>query len=484
MPRLEALPLLAHAARIERPRTLNPILLMKTSAFAASVLLVLSPIASKNLFADDRDDRIQSLEKRVEQLEKLLQGRDAKLPSPGDVPKPAEAPKPGPSLSVGASGFAMRSADSNFVLRIRALLQFDSRWSDDDDIGDSFLVRRVRPILEGSVFRDFDFLITPEFAGSSPALRDAWLNYRYNDAVELRMGKMKPPGSLERWQSAANTLFIERNFVSLLWPVRDLGVMLHGELWSADEDSTKTLAAGGLVNYGVGLFNGTGDARAAGNSDFDGDKTAAGRLFFHPFLNSGLQPLRKLGLGVSGTYGEMSGGPGLPDDLGYATDVATDGTHWRVGPQAYWYWGPFGLLGEYGISSQRLELEAAPFGSTRAENTAWGITASWLLTGEDGTFRSPTPKRNFDPHTGGWGAWQFVARYSSLDIDDDLFPTFADPTELPTRATNWGLGLNWYLNRNIRASFNYTHTDLTGGQSGSVADFGENAFLTRVQLVF
>ena len=457
---------------------------MKSTHRITLVTLAVAALLPLRLRADNQSDKIQSLEKRVEQLEKLLQAREAKPSAIAETPKPTEPPKPTPSLSVGASGFSMRSADSNFVLRIRALLQFDSRWSDDGDIGDSFLMRRVRPILEGTVFRDFNFLITPEFAGSTPALRDAWLNYRYNDAVELRMGKMKPPGSLERWQSAGNTLFIERNLVSLLWPVRDLGVMLHGELWSADEDTTKTLAAGGLVNYGVGLFNGTGDARAAGNSDFDGDKTAAGRLFFHPFLNSGLQPLRKLGLGISGTYGEMSGGPGLPDDLGYAADVAADGTHWRVGPQAYWYWGPFGLLGEYGISSQRLELGTTPFGSTRAENTAWGITASWLLTGEDGTFRSPTPKRNFDPRIGGWGAWQLVARYSSLDIDDGLFPTFADPTELPTRATNWGFGLNWYLNRNVRASFNYTHTDLTGGQSGSVADLGENAFLTRVQLVF
>ncbi len=446
----------------------------------ASAAFVVQPLC-----ADERDDRIQSLEKRVEQLEKLLQAQDAKpAPTPPvDALKPAAPPKPGPTLSVGASGFTLRSADTNFALRFRGLLQLDSRWSDDDAIGDSFLVRRARPIIEGTVFRDFDFLITPEFGGSSPTIRDAWLNYQYNDPLQLRVGKMKSPGNLERWQGAANTLFIERALPSLLWPVREVGFMLHGELWAGDEDAAKSLAAGGLVNYAVGLFNGTGDARAAGNSDFDNDKTGAGRLFFHPFLKSGVEPLKRLGVGISGTYGEMQGDLGLPDDFDYDGDVVANGLHWRVGPQAYWFWGPLGLLGEYSISSQRLEQEVAPFASTRAENSAWMVTASWLLTGEEATFRAVTPRKNFDPRTGAWGAWQFVARYSSLDLDNDLFPTFADPTELPTSAASWGVGLNWYLNRNVRAALNYNHCDFKGGQ-GSAIGQAEHLFATRVQLAF
>jgi hypothetical protein len=40
-------------------------------------------------------------------------------------------------------------------------------------------------------------------------------------------------------------------------------------------------------------------ARAAGNSDFDGDKTVAARLFFHPFLKSESKPLQKFGFGLS-----------------------------------------------------------------------------------------------------------------------------------------------------------------------------------------
>ncbi|MCI0746716.1 MAG: OprO/OprP family phosphate-selective porin [Verrucomicrobia subdivision 3 bacterium] len=457
--------------------------------------------------ADERDDRIRALEKRVEQLEKLLLEREAKIAPPGEAPKPAEAPKPGPSLSIGASGFSMRSADTNFALRLRGLLDVDSHWYVDDggiSDNDTFLVRRARPILEGTIFRDFDFRFTPEFGGSSTTIRDAWLNYRYDDPLQLRIGKMKSPAGLERWQSVANTLMVERSLVSGLWPVRDLGLMLHGELWPGDESVTKALGASGLANYELGVFNGAADGRAAGNADFDDDKTVAGRLFFHPFLKSGLKPLGRLGVGVSASYGNAEGSAGLPDDRGYETEarqgffsylsgdgatpatvnVIADGSHWRVGPQGYWYCGRFGLLGEYAISSQRLQRQAGPVTLSRAEHDAWSVTASWLLTGEEASFRSTTPQENFDPHAGGWGAWQVVARYSYLDIDDDVFPSLADPAESATRAAGWAIGLNWYLNRNVRVSLDFNHTDFEGGESGSVTAQDEDAFLTRVQLAF
>ena len=481
---------------------------MNTVARVVFSSLVVAAFLPSFLFADEQADKIKALEKRVEQLEKLLQSREAKpAPTAGGTPKPAESTKPGPSLSVGASGFVMRSADTNFALRIRGLLQVDSRWYANDggiEDNDGFVLRRVRPILEGTVFRDFDFLFTPEFGGSSPVIRDAWLNYQYSPGLQLRVGKMKSPGGLERRQSVANIPFIERNLVSGLWPSRELGVMLHGELWPGPEADTKRLASEGLAHYAFGVFNGTGDDRAAGNSDTDGDTELAARLFFHPFLKTGLQPLRGFGLGVAGTYGNTEGSGGLPAGGVYGTEgqqdmfaylsgngaapatanVTADGLHWRLGPQAYWFHGPLGVQGEYGISSQELRRQDGTVSHRRINHQGWAVTTSWLLTGEDSTFKVVAPKRNFDPHAGGWGAFQLVARYSVLDFDNDAFPNFADPAESATRANAWGIGLNWYLNRNIRASLNFIQTDFKGGQNGSVTAQDENAFLTRFQLVF
>jgi len=50
---------------------------------------------------------------------------------------------------------------------------------------------RARPILEGTVFRDFDFQFVPDFGGSSVQIFDANLNYRYRPELQLKAGKFK-----------------------------------------------------------------------------------------------------------------------------------------------------------------------------------------------------------------------------------------------------------------------------------------------------
>lgn len=492
---------------------------MITTTQIVSACFAVAALYVSSLFADEQADKIKAFEKRLERLEKPLQERDAKstslatnatpavgAESPEDL-KRVELTKPGPSLSIGSSGFAMRSADDNFALRIRGLAQADSRWYVNDGgitDNDGFVLRRARPIIEGTVFRDFDFRFTPEFAGSSPSIKDAWLTYTYNPALQFRVGKMKPPGGLERWQSIANVPFIERAMVSDLWPSREVGVMFQGELWRGDESFAKRLDSAGLLQYEVGAFNGTGDDRTAANSDFDGQTEMAGRLFVHPFLKTSLNPLRGLGLGVAATYGDTEGANGLPTGGAYATEgqqnmftylsgngatpatanVIAHGNHWRLGPQAYWYYGVFGVQGEYGISSQELQRSDGTLTNGRVSHRGWDVTGSWLLTGEDASFRAVTPTRNFEPHEGKFGALQFVARYSVLDFDNEAFPNFANPATSATQANAWGVGLNWYLNRNIRAALNFNHTDFKGGASGAVTGQDENVFLTRLQLSF
>lgn len=456
--------------------------------------------------ADEKDDRIRALEERVDMLEKLLRVKLSSDTAAAES-KASEPAKPMPSLSVGASGFSFTSADTNFALRFRGLIQADSRWYADDggiDDNDGFFLRRARPTIEGTVFRDYEFRLTPDFGGSSTSLRDAWLNYHYDEALQFTVGKMKPPGGLERRQSVANIPLIERSMVSGLWPSREVGVMVLGELWPGSDADTKRLASSGSVHYALGLFNGAGDGRAANNSDFDGKPEFAARLFFHPFLKTELKPLHGFGLGVAGTYENTEGSGGLPDDEAYGTegqqdmftylsgdgttpataDVTADGNHWRVGPQAYWYLGPFGLQGEYGISSQELRREDGTVTTDRLDHHGWSLTASWFLTGEEATFRAVTPKKSFDPGAGGFGALQLVAHYCLLDLDNDSFPNFADPADSATKANAWGVGLNWYLNRNVRTSLNFIQTDFQGGRTGEVTRQNENVFLTRAQLAF
>ena len=116
---------------------------------------------------------------------------------------------------------------------------------------------------------------------------------------------------------------------------------------------------------------------------------------------------------------------------------------------------------------------------------------SYILNGEvqpfkDGKYGRITPKKNFDPKKGIWGALQLVARYETLSIDSELFRKgYADSTKYTDKAEGFTLGVNWYLNDRVRAMINYNRTDFEGDivKDGKELD-NEDVLLVRMQLVF
>jgi hypothetical protein len=56
-----------------------------------------------------------------------------------------------------------------------------------------------------------------------------------------------------------------------------------------------------------------------------------------------------------------------------------------------------------------------------------------------------------------------VARYAELNVDEGAFPVFANPATSASAAQAWAVGLNWYLNKNIRVNASFSRTTFTGG---------------------
>ena len=441
----------------------------------ASALSATIPSASAQA-NDDLSNKVKELEQQLKVLQRQIELRDETS---------AEKAKSAPVVSAGANGFSLRSADTNFLLRVRGYVQADSRWFLDDAsagrANDTFLLRRVRPIFEGTVFGKYDFRVMLDFGSGITAntnnnayLQDAYFNARWLPEFQLQGGKMKEPVGLERLQSGANLLFVERGYPTQLVPNRDVGFIFQGDILE------------GLFNYQVGAFNGVADGGSADLEVSDDEKDGVARLFAHPFLKTDIEPLQGLGIGVAGTYGNQEGAlrtflsPGQQRIFGYSTGVVADGDHWRVTPQGYWYWGPFGLFGEYVVSNQ--EVRGTP-GFAKFEHTAWQVAASYVLTGEKNSWRGITPKKPFSLHDGGWGALEIAARYQQLDIDDDVFAGYASATSSVTEANSWGVGLNWHLNRNFKLQVNYEQSDFKGGTSELLRD-GEQIVFTRAQIAF
>lgn len=428
-------------------------------------------------------DDIKSLKEQIDALDQKVRVLERRRELEADT---SDARKnESPRLVVGPGGLSISSADTNFVFALHGVIQADNRtFFEDRGIqgNDTFLLRRARPIFQGTIFRDFDFLFVPDFAGSTPQIYDAYMNYRYAPWLQVRAGKFKTPVGLEQLQSDAVTFFPERALATDLTPNRDIGFQLWGDFGE------------GTLSYAAGVFNGVGDARNSSNVDFEDHREFAGRLFAHPFRKLGVDALRGFGFGIAGSWGNISSNStGLP--AGYLTDgqqtfftytngVMANGTHWRLSPQAYYYYGPFGLLGEYVISDQRVQRGAS---AADLRNVAWEVSGGWILTGEDASYAaSVTPKHSFDPAQGHWGALQLVGRFAKLDIDNAAFPLFANPAVSASSAQAWGVGLNWYLNRDVRLSTSFSRTTYTGGKTSkaTVTRQPEEVLITRVQLAF
>jgi phosphate-selective porin OprO/OprP len=126
--------------------------------------------------------------------------------------------------------------------------------------------------------------------------------------------------------------------------------------------------------------------------------------------------------------------------------------------------------------------------SETLDHTAWHVQLAWFATGEDEQFRGFTPGSVFSLDNKTWGAWELVARYHELDIDDATFVgganSFANPDSAASKATAWGVGVNWYLNQNYKWSLNYDVTSFEGGAAAGADRPDEEAIFTRFALQF
>ena len=159
-------------------------------------------------------------------------------------------------------------------------------------------------------------------------------------------------------------------------------------------------------------MNGVTDGGSADSDNNDG-KDIIARVFAHPFVDTTVEPLQGLGIGVAATWGRETGTPanyktsGQQTFFSWTNGTSLDDDRFRISPQAYWYWGPFGLFGEYVFTSTNVRRNAGGgrvVASPDAES--WQLAASYVLTGENASYRGVTPREGFSPSNGSWGAFE------------------------------------------------------------------------------
>lgn len=403
-------------------------------------------------------------------------------PTAEPSPAPTAAPTKAPWVAGYKNGFTLQSETGDFVVKITGYVHADGRFAGSDPqnaVTNQFLLRRVRPIVQGTVAQYFDFYVAPDFGGGTTVLQDAYLDVRFTPKLRVRVGKTKTPFGIERLQSAQSLFFVERALPNNLVPNRDVGALVLGDL------------AGGVFSYQAGVLNGVPDGGSV-DTDTNDNKELAGRLFVSPWRTKYTSPLRGLGVGFAATSGKATGALRAYSSVSqvgvfsYLATVTANGDRKRISPQAYYYYGPVGILAEYVRSTSDVQkVEAGkPTVSGRLEHSAWSVTGSWLLTGEDASYASVKPKDFFVPSAGKWGAFQLVARVNRLDLDPGSFPLYADPARSVRKATAWGVGVNWIWNTNLKYVADYEQTRFQGGAPSGADRPDEKSVQTRLHLSF
>ena len=377
-------------------------------------------------------------------------------------------------------GLWFSTPDGHTHLQVHGYLQADDRMFSSNTRGeqlDTFLFRKIRPLFEGTLFNAVDFRFMPDFGQYNPQIQEAYLELKTLPYAKLRVGKFKEPIGLEVLRQDRDLSYEERSLASDLLPLRYIGAQLSGSVFSNS------------IDYAAGYFDGSSDGSNGVFTQWARGNEAAARVFLQPFASTDMGVLKKLGFGLAGSAGSQHGSiAGLKTMaqttfFKYSSTTLADGPHNRLSPQAYYYAGPFGVLGEYVISSQQVLNNGL---AGRMRNQAWHVAGSVMLTGEKNSYGTIRPRNSFEPNRGfrHLGAVELAVRYSQLSIDGDAFAGFAKSTTAAQQAKEVGVGVNWLLNQYVKLATDYEHTSFRMATSTVTPLHDENVLISRLQLAF
>jgi phosphate-selective porin OprO/OprP len=340
------------------------------------------------------------------------------------------------------NGVSFSSPGGENLLQLGALVQVDGRFDVGDPTStliDTFLLRRVRPILQGRLAKYFEFRVMPDFGQGTAVLFDAYFDTKLSNTFRVRVGKDKTPLGYEQLQSDFAVVFPERTLVTDLVPNRDVGIQARGVL------------AGGHLSYDGAVFNGVPDG-TNGDTDTNGSKDVAGRLALK---------LGGLDLAIAGTDGRQTGA--LPSLRSNAQ-------------QTFFSYRALGAFAEYVRSTQAVSKGTVTGDIT---NTAWEVTVFVVATGEHTSNRGVRPRHRFDPEQGTWGALQLAARSASLTVDPQAFARGLAATGSSRTARAAGVDATWFTSSYVKYVLSYERTVFDGNPGGPRKP--EHAIIFRLQ---
>jgi len=451
----------------------------------AIVLLTVQPV---DVHSASDSERIETLERAVEQLEKRnaeleaevrsLKQQTAAVPNgkfktkvnydgktytekavAQEEKSPLYVQQRGPELKLVLGGFVQMNFEDGDVSA------FEGRFG-QTALKDRFRLRRARINLTGDFAEQFDFKVEGEFENSDGissgrtafSATDIFVNWHQFAEANVKAGQWKAPFGLEQLTPDPSLIIIERSLpTGAITPERQIGVQLWGKpltnIWPGEKD---------LLTYYAGIFNGNG--RNTTNND-NNNFMYVGRLESIPFKGKIVGQDSSLKLGADILNSRDDAGTNISQSLNLLVNAdgslspfvlpgADERTAWSV--DAWFNLGPFDLIGEY--LQEKVDgrtVDGMPPGFADFTTNGYYITAAYFLI----------PKK-----------LQLAVRWEDLN---------------PGQKGNDGIrsitgGLNYYIHGDdLKLMVNYIHTWSDFRQANP--EFGEDQFnevIGRMQLMF
>ena len=451
----------------------------------------------------------QTLEQRIERLEKTIDGlQDQLLKARQEVNRMSADRKEGAkkgvvktdgkedvTLSTTGGGFKLKSDNGNsFKLGGRLLFDydfFDDVFTDNGESQSEGEWRRTRLTASGSVKKDWKYKFTVNIddqAGDDDPGADvntAYIEYAGFKPLAVRVGKFKEPFSLERLTSSKWISTIERNMTL---------DFLGGNLGAGQPDLGGVQLSGyhedaNNLNWAIGVFD-------DGSEDQDGEDNygLTARVAASPHFGED----HFVHLGAAFSVREIQDRVRYRSRLGVHTadggrptfaDAWVDDVE-QYGLEAAYVNGPFSLQAEY--IDVTADGDRAPdvdeSGACTDDNDdlikcgdidfdGYYLQGTYTLTGETRSYKKKGAIFDKVKPGSAMGAWELVARYEDVDVDDDK-------EDRSVGAEKWILGVNWYANKNLKFMLNYLDAEVDKELAQGADDDNGEAWSMRAQYAF
>ena len=370
-------------------------------------------------------------------------------------------------------GYVLQTENEEYELRFNGELQTDYRIYPNQrqtPVVSDFDIPRARIYFSGRLTKPIEYQLSFQRSYNSLDLLNAYLNFRYDERLQLRIGRMRAPFTYE-WAKLSNWEFLqpERSpFAGNFGPNRQVGVMAWGNVFE------------NRLEYAVGVFDGPRNSY----QDFNNAKDIMAFIDYRPFFQTE-SALKFLSVGGSLDEGDQNN-PTVPAELRGSANASNNtlasasGDNFIAVPflqfnnnvrekggrelwelhGTYFYKG-LSVLGAWDSGFNDFSLTTPSAKPVHLPVSGYHVQVGYILTGETLEKRALVePLRPFDLRRGkfGLGAIELQARYSNLQVGNQVFTGgLADPNLWTNRLNMTDVGFNWYLNRNIKFYFDWQH---------------------------